>query len=68
MGLQIDCFSDGHGGSVVEVRSLHPLLGPRHYNKLLQLLAGRGFTIERSHSFTWARSGKPCSEAVAEIR
>ena len=62
--------SEGDGECWVSIRELMDVLGHGGYNRFRELLARRGFRIEKSRSYTWAIAKMPCSEAkkiVAEV-
>jgi len=66
MGEELYCSED-NGEAWVEVRGLRFRLGVGNYNKLLERLAGLGYRVERSRSYTWVVARKPCDEAVGEV-
>jgi MoxR-like ATPase len=49
------------------VRGLRFRVGVGNYSRLLERLAGLGYRVERSRSYTWVVARKPCSEAVSEV-
>jgi MoxR-like ATPase len=58
---------EDNGEAWVEVRGLRFRVGVGNYGRLLERLAGLGYRVERSRSYTWVVARKPCSEAVSEV-
>jgi len=66
VGKELQCMED-NGETWVEVRGLRFRLGAGNYGRLLERLAGLGYRVERSRSYTWVVARKPCNEAVSEV-
>jgi len=66
VGEELQCTED-NGEAWVEVRALRFRVGAGNYGKLLERLAGLGYRVERSRSYTWVVARKPCDEAVSEV-
>jgi len=58
---------EDNGEAWVEVRGLRFRVGVGNYGRLLERLAGLGYRVERSRSYTWVVARKPCDEAVSEV-
>jgi MoxR-like ATPase len=58
---------EDNGEAWVEVRGLRFRVGVGNYGRLLERLAGLGYRVERSRSYTWVVARKPCDEAVGEV-
>jgi MoxR-like ATPase len=66
VGEELQCMED-NGEAWVEVRGLRFRVGVGNYGRLLERLAGLGYRVERSRSYTWVVARKPCDEAVNEV-
>jgi len=66
VGEELQCMED-NGEAWVEVRGLRFRVGVGNYGRLLERLAGLGYRVERSRSYTWVVARKPCDEAVGEV-